>query len=538
MRCLRVPLTLLLLAAALFGWWVHPQVLDPRNVGWTLNGRDWGQNALGLAAYLRAGTWPGLWTPLILAPNGIHLLMMDSNPLLGLLLWPVRAWLPASVQFVGWMMLADVLLQVGFAWILMRERAPTFGTALAGTALLSLLPSFFGRLQHPNLAAHWLLLWGLWLFVDRARARCWGQWLLLIAIAGLIHNYLLLMVLALWGSAVLREGVLGPDRRGAFACVAAASGIGAWLIGWHGLTEPLVSTGTYGGFPMALDALWNPGAPANSVFLPASRYNDNQGFEGFQYLGAGLLLLLAAALAGVRRGPARDGMVWLVPALAVLTAVAVSDVVILGSHRLLHARPPQVVIDTLDLVRASGRLFWPAAYALVYAALVAVLRWRKAGLVLAAALVLQVADMVPMMAGLRASTARASAGGATFVRTRDPRWAAVIAAADAVDVQPPEPFLDVQLLEEVGWRAMLACRPMRFMYVSRVPRKAQARLTAERRAFLRGEVPAERLVLLYPGEPVPAPLRARALVLDGVTLIAPARPASPPTCSSSPRSAS
>ena len=528
---------LALLAAALFGWWVHPAVLDPTNVGWTLNGRDWGQNALGLAAYLRSGNWPGLWTPLVLAPEGIRLLMMDSNPLLGLLLWPARGLLPPSVQFVGWMMLADMVLQVAFAWALMRERATSVVTALAGTACLCLLPTFLARLQHPNLAAHWILLAGLWLFVDRARARRWGRWLLLIAVAGLIHSYLLLMLLAIWGSAVLREMALGPDRRGAGACVAAAAGIGALLVGWHGLGEAPLSTGTYGSFPMALDALWNPGERVNSVFLPASRYSDNQAVEGFQYLGAGLLLLIGIALLQIRRRPVRDGLLWLVPAFAVLTMVAVSDVVILGGHRLVHARPAQGAIDALDLVRASGRLFWPAAYGIVYAALATVLRARKAGLVLAAVLVVQVADLVPMMAMLRATTARAATGNG-YQRARDPRWDVLIARADGVDVQPPEAFRDVQLLEEVGWRAMVACRPMRFMYVSRVPRAAQARLAEERGSFLRGRVPAARLVLLYPGEPVPAGLRARAVVLDGVTLIAPTRPGPPPICSSSPRSAS
>ena len=360
----------------------------------------------------------------------------------------------------------------------------------------------------------------------------------MVALAGLIYSYLLLMVLAFWGSAALREVVLGDDRRGALASFAGMAGLGFALALFHGLTDAPVSTGTYGSFPMALDALWNPVIATNSVFLPASIYSPNQGFEGFQYLGVGLLILVGTgALLGLKYRPRRDGLVWLIPALFVLTAVAVSDVMVWGDARLLHARPPQGLIDALDLVRASGRLFWPVSYVLVYAALTTVLRWEKARLLIAAALVLQVADMVPMMVAIRRETARAT-DSSVFDRTRDPRWATLIAGAGAVDIQPPEAFRDVKLLEEIGWHAMLACRPMRFMYVSRVSRTATARLAADRRDFLAGKVPVDRLVVLYPGERVPDPLRARARVLDGVSVVIPVAPAPLPSCSSSPRSAS
>lgn len=524
MRRFLPSIALVLLAMGLFVWWMHPQVLDVTNVGWTLNGKDWGQNALGLATYLRQGTWPGGWTPLILSPEGVHLLMMDSNPLLGLLLKPFTGWLlPPGVQFVGWVLLVHLLLHVGFAWLLVRDRAPSTAAALAGAALLSLLPTLYNRYPHSNLAAHWLILWALWLFIERPRS--WSQWLAPIAVAGLIHSYLLLMVLAIWGSAVLREVGTKGDRAGAITSLAAVAAFGVGLTFYHGLTDRPVSTGTYGSFPMALDALWNPVVSTNSVFLPASMFSPNQGFEGFQYLGAGLLLLVAVAVAtAFRRFPRRDGMVWLAPAFLVLTLVAVSDVVIVGGTRWLHARPPQGVIHALDLVRASGRLFWPVAYAIVYAAILAVYRLPRAGLVLAAALVLQVADMTPMMAAIRAETARAATRD-TYQRTRDPRWDALIARAGAIDVEPHEPFRDVQLIEELGWRAMLACRPMRYMYVSRVSRAATARLADDRRAFLAGRIDPTWLVVLYPGEPVPASLAARAIVLDGVRVIPPSRPA-------------
>ena len=157
-------LALATIAASAFLAWVHPQVLDITNVGWVLSGQDWGANALGLAAYLRAGNWPGTATPLMLSPDGIHLLMMDSNPLLGLVLKPLAWALPAGVQFIGWWLLISLALHVRFAWLLLRDRAPDFLSAWLGTALLTLLPALYNRYAHSNLCSHWLILWALWIF--------------------------------------------------------------------------------------------------------------------------------------------------------------------------------------------------------------------------------------------------------------------------------------------------------------------------------------------------------------------------------------
>ena len=191
-------LALAAIVAGAFLAWMNPAILDVTNVGWVLRGQDWGPTALGLAAYLRSGDWPGTATPLILAPDGVHLLMMDGNPLLGLLLKPFAFFLPAGVQFIGWWLLVCLALQVRFAWLLVRPHAPDFPSAWIGTALLTLLPTLYNRYGHANLCAHWLILWALWIFVDRERSRRWGQWLAVIGVAGLVHSYLLLMVGAIW----------------------------------------------------------------------------------------------------------------------------------------------------------------------------------------------------------------------------------------------------------------------------------------------------------------------------------------------------
>lgn len=525
-------LALAAIVAGAFLAWMNPAILDVTNVGWVLRGQDWGPTALGLAAYLQSGNWPGTATPLILAPDGVHLLMMDGNPLLGLLLKPFAFLLPAGAQFIGWWLLVCLALHVRFASLLVRPHAPDFASAWMGTALLTLLPTLYNRYGHANLCAHWLILWALWIFVDRDRSRRWRHWLAVIGVAGLVHSYLLLMVGAIWASAMLRELVTGaaPDRRRAIAMTGAVGAIAIGLALLHGLLDPPISTGTYAGFPMALDALINPANPGYSLFLPSTR-NSALGYEGFQYLGAGLILLLVVAIAAtIRTGlsSATANLRWLLPAFVVLTLLAISNVLIFQGQRILFVPLPQAMVDALDLVRGSGRLFWPVAYTLVYAAVLAVYRLERRTLVLSAALVIQVADMAPMFAAIRQQTALASEPG-IYRATLDPRWQALVASASAIELQPPDPHRDLRLTEEIGWRAMLACRPMRHMYVARTPRSVQARIDADRNAFLAGRIDPTRLYILYRGEKVPAALASRVRRLDGVAFIPPERPAPPPT---------
>ena len=513
--------------------WMNPAILDITNVGWVLAGQDWGPTALGLAAYLQSGDWPGTATPLILAPEGVHLLMMDGNPLLGLLLKPLAPFLPASAQFIGWWLLVSLALHVRFAWLLVKPHAPDFPSAWMGTALLILLPTLYNRYGHANLCAHWLILWALWIFVDRARSRRWLPWLAVIGTAGLVHSYMLLMVGAIWGSAMLRELVTGdaPERRRTIAMTGVVGAMAIGLVLLHGLLDPPVSTGTYGGFPMALDALINPANPSYTLFLPSTP-NSTMGYEGFQYLGAGLILLILVALVATIRTrktqPSTCHLRWLLPAFVVLTLLAITNVLVFHGHRILFVPMPQPVLDALDLVRGSGRLFWPVAYTMVYAAILAAYQLERRTLVLAAALVLQVADMSAMFAAIRPETALASKPG-IYGATRDPRWQALVAGASAIELQPPDPHRDLRLTEEIGWRAMLACRPMRHMYVARIPRSVQARIDHDRRTFLAGRIDPTRLYILYRGEQVPAALAPRVRMLDGIAFIPPATPAPPPS---------
>jgi hypothetical protein len=531
MRRLSAPVLLLLLPLAVFLALFQPATLDVGNAGWLIRGTDNGENALGLHAWLHdPAAGPAPRTALLNAPEGVPLLFTDSNPLVALAAKPLAALLPADAQFVGSWILLCLGLNALFAWLLLRRHAPGPLALWCGVALLAFPPTLANRFIHANLMAHWTILAALWLFLQPERARRLRWWAPLIAVTTLIHSYLLVMVGAIWASAMLRAGWQG-GRRGAAAVagqVAAILGIVIGLALWLGVGGDYAAAGNYGAFAMPLDALWNPGNASFSNVLPAIAQREGRGFEGFQYLGLGGLLLLAvAAFAWTRRPLLSEDrgiwpqLRWLLPALVALTLLAVSHMPDFAGQPVVRIALPDRVVELLDAVRASGRLFWPVAYTLLLVAILAVFHFgrRGAGQVLAALLLLQAADLTGMARAIRATSAEAG-NYRLYARTPDPRWTALVAGAREVAFVPGDVTRDLALFQEVAWRAASAGKPVRTVYAARTSATTAQRLAAEQAAFARGERVPGRLYVLLPGVPVPAD----AVMIDGVAVI----PASSP----------
>ncbi|HEX8553475.1 MAG TPA: DUF6311 domain-containing protein, partial [Sphingomonas sp.] len=431
-------------------------------------------------------------------------------------------------------------LQVVFARALLRPYAPDALAGWMGALLLCLLPTLYARYIHANLFAHWLLLWAFWLFVAPRRAADWRWWSALLVITALIHNYLLFMVAAIWASALIERWWNLPGQRAKLLLGAAITTTAVLLaISTLQVGGGFANTYTYRVFAMPLDALWNPSNTSYSTFLPATEQRLRRAFEGFQYLGVGLLLLTASLPVILRRTPPEPvidtvhrRLLWLVPAGIALTLLAISHEVDWAGRTLFTLPLPQAVVGLLDPLRASGRLFWPVAYGLVFASVLATYRLprRRAVQLLSAAVLLQLADMATMTVAIRNVTGEASARQ-TYRLSSDPRWTEVIAGSRDVTFMPPDATLALDLFQEVAWRAVLAGKPVRHVYAARDGRVTLARLGREHADFLAGRLAPDRLYVLFPQAPLPPRADARLRVLDGVRILVPVRSPSPRSAS-------
>ncbi len=437
-------------------------LVDPTAVGWLLRD-DLAQHYSGWAMFRVApwhwppGAMPELWYPV-----GTSIAYTDSLPLLALLLKPLSPWLPEPFQYIGFWMMANFILQGGFGALLTSLATRQAPAILAGAAFFVSAPVLLNRFGHDTLTTQWLLLAALWLYFRDTPAsgpvrEAWPWWLL-CGVAILVHPYLAAMVLAIqlaWSFRRVRVDRERTPREAAFAL--AASGLLLLVLFWASGAMSIHSTDSSGGVPYGrysfnLLGFFNP--MGWSRLLPTLPSGPGQ-YEGFAFPGIGVLALAAWLLVDAvlrRRLPPFDPR-WKPLALLALAMglFAASSVPMIGSFVLFDWPMNNRLLGAF---RSSGRFVWVAYYALILWVVWGVCRRCRpsvAGLLLAIALVAQLADLDPMHR-YQATTRLHAREVPAQAQLADPGWARLAQGRRHLTMLPPRacgamagPYLPFQL---------------------------------------------------------------------------------------------
>ncbi|WP_257454681.1 DUF6311 domain-containing protein [Archangium lipolyticum] len=387
--------------AGAFGvfWFIQghgDRALNPREVDWLMVG-DWSTHLVGWLFFRNEpllqfplGAVPGLAHPL-----GTTVGFTDSTPLVALLLRPFAAVLPFPFQYVGpWLALCFFLQ--GFVGTRLTALFTSHRVAqLLGGMLFALAPVLMWRLGHESLCAHWLVLGLLWVNLRDwpdapAARRAVAVTFLLVGLSATIHPYLSAMALALGAAALLRLRLV--DRvlswrglgLGLGGLVVLLSGL-FWVLGYLGTSTPAGIEG-FGDVSSDLLTLINP--MDWSRLLPTLGTARGQ-YEGFGYLGAGVLLLLvlgggSALVLRLMRRSEGTALSWK-RAVPLAVCCLLLGVYALSARVTLAGRPVldlsglyQPVMRLVEPFRSSGRFIWPLHYALLTGGLALVLgAWRR-----------------------------------------------------------------------------------------------------------------------------------------------------------------
>ncbi|MEO6918270.1 MAG: DUF6311 domain-containing protein [Collimonas sp.] len=368
-----------LIAVAAFVFYTGGAIIWPTSTAWLMRG-DFSQHFLGWNFFRH--------TPLLQFPLGANrdygetlassIVYTDSTPLFAFVFKPFASLLPEPFQYIGIWLALCVMLQGFFAYKLLSLFSTERLAVLLGTAFFVIAPPLWWRIhiEHEALAAHWLILAALYLyFCDGFRCR---RWLMLLGFAALTHAYLLAMVLAVWVADLfqcclkrqmpwwmaLANGLL------AAACLAFVM----WITGYFMLHDGVGGTAGFGYLRLSLLSLIDPMGWWSTI-LPGLPRSAGE-YEGFGFLGSGMLLLLPVTLlALIAARQRRAALAWrwttLLPLLliaAILTMQALSTYIGWGERDLLVYRLPGALQALASVFRVSGRMFWPVFY-LIYLAL-------------------------------------------------------------------------------------------------------------------------------------------------------------------------
>jgi hypothetical protein len=390
----------------------------------------------------------------------------------------------------------------------------------------------------------------------------------MVAVAVGVHAYLALMTALIGVSAALTAVARGDVRlptllMQGLAAAAVLLGL-AWLLGYFAGTAQ-VSTHGHGLYsanlltwvdPMA----WNdfmrlhqrqaPYVGEWSRWLPARDQATGGQYEGYAWLGTGMLALVAVAtVAAFGAAVARflplgrpsiskpyttalgrpASLPWgLLLVCSLLALWALSARITFGAHTLVEFDPPPIVDTLLGVFRASGRFIWPLTYLLMAWAIVQVAMLGGAGrpkwgpALVAAALVLQAWDTSPKWLEFHSRFRLGPPG--VVSRVQDPRWAEWLQrcprlewVADEAPETPPGRWIGPTLAAGLAGAHVLPAP------TSHPSPEVQAQRRAHLQALVQGAWRPDT-VYVFPGDaPAQPPTHLSTTTLDGyATLAAPA----------------
>lgn len=536
-----VVLTAALLLGAAFAAWLYGwRVVDPASSAWLLHG-DPAQHYLG-ALYFLSQPWH--WPPGLIRGIGAggadgSVMLADALPLLAL---PAKllGW-PAHWQYLGLWIFACHALAASCGLLLLRRLGCPPRALLPGALFFTLSPMLLLRAYgHEALQGQFLVLAALALALGPWRCR---PWLALVPLAAAVHPYLAAMVLGLLVAAVaaaLGDGATAR-RRPLGTLVAAlllAAGM-AYLVGSFGLGGQLSADG-FGFFSANLLTWFDPmdwaGFLAHfgrdlaqgrewSTVLPALGQTTAGQYEGFAYLGLGMLALLGLALvtaalptprSTASPAPVRRTL-WVLAACLAMALLAFSHRPGVGSRVIFELPLAQPLQGVLGLFRASGRFIWPLTYLLMALAIARVGRLPGGALLLITALALQVHDLSGKFTELRDRFRHGPPGIA--VAPTAPVWGQALAVCPRVQLlfwPAPDGRWITPALAAARAGAPIAPLPL----ARPRPQDQQAQQAALRALAAGRNWRQDTLYVALPAAPVPAPAGFVTRTADGYRLLA------------------
>lgn len=394
-------------------------VLDFSNILWLTTSSDTFTQYLGWEFFRKdAWHWPLGANPRYGLEFSSSVIFSDSIPLVSIPLKLVANQLPEVFQFAGYWLLACFILQAYCTIKLVNLMTPSMLISSAAAVLFTYAPAFLWRLHSHSLLAHWLVLLALYIYLsnegkDLTRSIKWAA---LLTASVLVHTYFTGILSVIWiADMAQRNRECDRDfksRWGEISLIMAAVGAALWAAGFFPLTTSYLSGG-YGIHRFNLTSLFNPQGGLHSEgdiwsrLLPPLPQGPGD-YEGFSFLGMGGILILLCALPAFWASRARlmsPRMIPLLLASVLLFLFAMSNKIGLGANT-LTIWVPEILVQAVSTMRASGRFFWPVYYLMLLYALNLIVRnydKRVASALLCVSALAQVYDTRPGWGAMQAN---------------------------------------------------------------------------------------------------------------------------------------
>jgi hypothetical protein len=367
-------------------------ILNPYYQDWLLIGDDLSQIHISWLFYLHSPwQFPLGVVNNLFYPYQMGISQVNAIPAFALIFKAFSFLFKGDFQYVGLFGFINFLLQAIFGILILRKATESFILRIIGVLFIIFAPIMLYRtIHHIALTSHWFILAGLYLALLKYEnyAVRWeiGKWSLLMVLAILIMPYFVVMLVIILSFSILanfktdRKTVL---RSTALFLVPCAAGVTAIKI--------IGALSNADQAPRFLQ--WENSFNFNAFFNPLGwsavlgdlKHAGPYQYEGFAYLGLGVILILTAAfvLTVTQWVKNRESVKSIFNKFTLLvlglflTSVLCSTggLFSFGDHIFFLWQIPY--IKFINFFRGTGRFIWIAVYILTFFALFKLIKFPK-----------------------------------------------------------------------------------------------------------------------------------------------------------------
>ncbi len=352
-------------------------VLNPTYVDWLMTGdRDLTQHYLGWLSF-RNSPWmfPIGMTTELTYPFKTSVIFTDSIPLFAVLFKTFRFLLPKPFQYFGIWGLLCFILQGVISEKILKQFLNSKIQIFIASLLFVISPIMLRKMFiHTALAAHWLLLLGLYAFIKEfsIKKQC-ILWTLIAVLSSSTHIFFVAMNGFIIAGLTLKMLLNNkPEKKDFYPIILylTSSVVTIALLGGFSNETSQAAAEGWGISNMNLNAFFNP--LGWSYFLkPLPKMSPSQEV-GFAYLGLGTLFLIFATLSHTLsaltvKKIACTWKIW-VPFLFVFAEAfcfAITNNITFNDKIVCHIPLSPIIEKYLSTFRASGRFSWICVYMLM-----------------------------------------------------------------------------------------------------------------------------------------------------------------------------
>lgn len=416
MKKININIVAALLGGIAFALIYGIKILNPLYTDWLLTGGDPSQHYLGWEFFRRSDWYfPLGLTDQLAYPLKTSVIYTDSIPIFAVFFKLFRSILPRQFQYFGIWGLLCFVLQGYYAAKILGERSSSKTVILVGTVFFIVSPVMLFRMYyHTALAAHWLILLAIYFYFKHEKEyrdifKPVMQWGILGILIGSIHLYFVPMCGAILLGYILCSVWKERKVRIRFFYPGISFSVGLFLtIYLLGGFSSGADTGTnnLGLFSFNLNAFLNPMSYStllkNTSLWNWPFYTQGQ-YEGFSYLGMGIILLCACGIVLMvknifrRRKPSVYQVMTVLMSIG-LIVLAASPTITWNDKLLLQLPYSSTIYKYWGIFGSCGRMAWPVVYFLMIFGIISIsnMTWKRkeiTSVILILACLVQVVDL-------------------------------------------------------------------------------------------------------------------------------------------------